>query len=68
MRERPFPEERYKAITLAMVHPDKRQARIEVLTLVRKVERRRDMADFFDHADEAALRTVEQHLGIDHGR
>lgn len=64
MRERPFSEERYRAITVAMVNPDKRQGRHRVITFIRKVARRRDLADFFNHASDAELRTVEEHLGL----
>lgn len=61
---RPFDEDRYRRITVAMVDPAKRQARHSVITFVRKVKRCADLSDFFNHADDADMRIVEQHLGI----
>jgi hypothetical protein len=57
--------DRRRAITLAMVHPDKRKQRHEVITFVRKVCRATDLTDFFDRvAVEDDMRNVERILGL----
>lgn len=64
MTERPFEANRYRRITVAMVDPDKDRGRHQVITLVRKVHRYRDLSHFFDNATDADLRLVEEHLGL----
>lgn len=57
--------DRRRAITLAMVHPDKRKQRHEVITFVRKVCRATDITDFFDRvAVEDDMRNVERILRL----
>lgn len=57
--------DRRRAITLAMVHPDKRKQRNEVLTFLRKVARANDLTHFFDVvATEHDMQNVERILGL----
>lgn len=57
--------DRRRAITRAMVHPDKRKQRHEVITFVRKVCRAADLTDFFERvAVEDDMRNVERILGL----
>lgn len=58
-------QDRRRAITIAMVHPDKRQQRHDVITFTRKVMRAENLTDFFDNkATEADMQNVERILGL----
>lgn len=57
-------DDRRKRIVLAMVNPDKRRGRLDVITFTRKVKRCRDLTHFFEVAVEDDIRIVEQHLGL----
>jgi hypothetical protein len=63
--ERKWGDERRRRITLAMIHPDKRHERHEVITFIRKVMRAVDLRHFFDHkATEHDMRQVEKLLKL----
>lgn len=57
--------ERRRNITITMVNPNKRDARLTVLTFMRKVCKAGDMTDFFDNrASEHDMQHVERILGL----
>ena len=70
LKPEPKPEpkwglDRRRAITLAMVHPDKRKQRHEVITFIRKVCRANDLTHFYEErATETDMQNVERILGL----
>jgi hypothetical protein len=69
-KEKPEPRfgrDRRRRIAIAMVNPDKRGQRFDVITFTRKVMRARDLNHFFnDIANELDVQHVEYLLGITH--
>lgn len=57
--------DRRRAITIAMVDPNKREQRREVITFIRKVCRANDLTHFYEErATETDMQNVERILGL----
>lgn len=57
--------DRRRRITIAMVDPNKRKQRHEVITFVRKVCRANDLTHFYEErATETDMQNVERILGL----